>query len=303
MHDGMSRIDMTQDATKNSYKSHVDESFKAAAEVFKSLGMENAVDSLIGFGDKNATSAKALMFEFIEDRKLGVKSSFYRLLSLADLYHRVATGTNISETLHSKMPREIKEECVELAKSLMLEGHTSDFAVKFWQRRNPEPNRDDFSDIEVGADGKVKNKYYGNVPEHKVELANDREYFKSVMKLMYKEDIHPDTVVRLTNSGLLDDFKNYRTQAFEVLGGDEYFAKSHHLVGFAPNKSTSLFRFLLMGAASDEMAYKHFNNVFNSKKWFSMFGKLGAALVAVTVGAQFFFGRMKLPKNHTQEVK
>lgn len=303
MHDGMSRIDMTQDATQNSYKSHVNDSFRDAANVFKELGMENTVDSLIGFGDKNSTSAKALMFEFIENRKLGVKSSFYRLLSLADLYHRIATKEGIRDTLHEKMPREIKEECAELAKTLMLEAHTSDFAVKFWQRRNPEPNREDFSEIEVEG-GKVKNKYYGNTPEHKVELANDREYFKSVMKLMYQEQIHPDTEARLKDSGLLSDFNHYRSQAFEILGGDEYFAKAHHIVGFKSTKSTSLYRFLLMGAASDEMTYKYFNNMFNSKKWFSMFGKLGAVLAGITIGAQFFFGKMKLPQQQpTKEVK
>ncbi len=57
-----------------------------------------------------------------------------------------------------------------------------------------------------------------------------------------------------------------------------------------------------MGAAPDEMILKMANQKFNSGKWFSMFGKLGAALVGVTLISQLFFGRMKTPKP-TKETK
>jgi hypothetical protein len=38
-----------------------------------------------------------------------------------------------------------------------------------------------------------------------------------------------------------------------------------------------------------------FTNSFNNNKWFSVFGKLGAALVGVTLLAQFFIGKTKNP--------
>ena len=305
LHQQMSTVDMTQDASINQYKSHVIDSFGRASDVFKSLGMSHTVDALVGFGDNNATSAKALMFEFIEDRNLGVKSSFYRLLNLVDMYRRVATKTNIDHAFKTIINyREVKEECVELAKSMLLEAHSSDFAVKFWQKRNPAvTNKNDLSDIEV-RDGKVVNLYYGKVPEQELaELSNDREYFKSVMRMMFDGELHPDTKSRLENSGFLADFESYRKQSLDILGGDSYYVKANFLVGYAPTVSTSKHRFQLVGASTDEMAYKYFNQVFNGKTWFNMFGKMGAALVGITILSQFFFGRMKNPKNNVKEVK
>ena len=303
LHNNMSTIDMTQDSSINQYKAHVNESFEAAAKVFKDLGMDYTGSTLQGHGENNATSLKNLMFEFVENRKLGVKSSFYRLLNLADLYHRIATTEGIQDVLNERMPREIKEECAELAKTILLEGHSSDYANKLWQKRNPNANKSDYSQIE-SIDGKVINKYLGKIPtKNTAELSNDREFFKAVMRLMFSGELHPDTYNRLKDSGFLDDFKRYRQKSFEILGGDENFAKPHHLVGYAPTKSTSLFKFLLTGCASDELAYKHFNQTFNSKKWFSMFGKLGAVLAGVTIASQFFFGKMKNPAPSKKEVK
>lgn len=51
-----------------------------------------------------------------------------------------------------------------------------------------------------------------------------------------------------------------------------------------------------MGDAPDEIILKMANQKFNSGKWFSLFGKLGAGLVGVTLLTQLFFGRMKTPK-------
>ena len=300
----LSGLDMEQDEMVNPYKSQIKSTYETLSNKFKSLGMNYSNEALMGFGENNATSDKALMTEFINNRKLGVKSSFYRLLNLLDLYHRISTKENIGNALHENMPREIKEECVELAKSLMLEAHSSDYATKFWQRRNPNPNMSDTGDIEV-VNGKVKNKFFGLIPEHqRIELSNDREYFKSVMKLMYDEPLHNDTLNLLKkNPGLLSDFKNYRSRAYEVLGGDSYYPKANFLVGYKPFKSTSLERFLTVGCASDDMTYHFFNQTFNSKKWFNMFGKLGIALVGITLLSQFFFGRMKNPNTYSKEGK
>lgn len=304
LHSNITKIDITQDASRNQYITHVNNTFQYAVDGLRKHGMKNAVDSLIGYGDKAETSAKGLMFEFISDRSLGIKSSFYRLLNMFDLFHRISKVENIQTVLTDSMPREIKEECAELAKSLLMEAHSSDFAVKFWQRRNPSPNRSDYSQIETEA-GKVKNKYFGKTPSSGLaELSNDREYFKAVMKLMFGEDLHKDTLDKIGSSGFLEDFKKYRSQVFEILGGDEYFVKPSHIVGDKPYPSTSLKRFLLMGSASDEMAYKYFNQVFNGKKWFNMFGKVGAVLAGATVLVQFFFGHMKNPApQKTKEVK
>ncbi|MBQ8458736.1 hypothetical protein IJ541_01385 [bacterium] len=303
LHGKMAAIDMTQDASNNLYKSHVISSFDGAADVLRRLGFNYSVDSLVGFGDNAATSAKALMLEFIEERKLGVKSSFYRLLNTLDVFYRIGHAQGIDGALTPQMLREVKEECAELAKTIMLGAHSSDYAVKFWQLRNPSPHQGDYSQIEV-KDGKVVNRYFGTHQSGElVEFANDRNYFEAVMKLMNDGDIHPATRAKIKDSAFLSDFEHYRRQVLEVLGCDEYFVKPNHKVDGKTVWSTSLERFLLTGSAGDEMAYKYFNQTFNSKKWFSMFGKLGAGLVGVTLLAQFFFGRMKKPEAKSKEVK
>jgi len=285
---------------ENLYKTLVNTTCDNAGNDLLGKGMKHTAASIVGVIDRNnnvvsqRTSAKHLMMTFVDDRIKGVKSSFYRFLNLADLYYRIAHLEGNTNILNERVPREIKEEMVELAKQITLEGHTSDFAVKFWQLRNPEANKTDYSQIKV-KDGKVINQYMG-VGEHEcVEFSNDRHYFDSVMKLMYGEDVHPDTYAKIKNSGFWEDFKKYRQDVLEIIGGDRYFAKHNHLVNEIERASSSEERFILTGCAPSDMAYKAFNNMFNSGKWFSVFGKLGAGLIGVTLLAQFLIGRNKTP--------
>ena len=137
------------------------------------------------------------MLNFVTDRVKGVKTSFYRLLNLADMYHKISMVEGLDSVLTPQMPRAIKEELVELAKQTLMDGHNSDFAVKFWQKRDPNPDKTDFSQIRTSA-GKVINKYFGTKESTElVEIANDRNYFDAVMKLMFGGDLHHDTVEKI----------------------------------------------------------------------------------------------------------
>ena len=293
------QIDMTQD--ENAYKTIVNSTCDNTAKTLLGNGMRHTASSIGGIIDGYGnivspnTSSRQLMLKFVDDRIKGVKSSFYRFLNFADLYYRIAhLDGRDTAILNNRIPKEVKEEMVELAKTIMLEGHTSDFAVKFWQLRNPEANKSDYRQIET-ANGKVINQYLGVGEKECVEFANDRHYFESVMKLMYGEDLHPDTAEKIKKSGFWDDFRNFRKDALEILGGDFYFAKPNHLVDGRKVKSTSEQRFILTGCAPADVAYKAFHNMFNSGKWFSVFGKLGAGLIGVTLLAQLFIGRNKNP--------
>lgn len=293
-------LDMTQDANTNLYKSRVISTYDGYGEVLRQLGFESFRENLVGFPGIAKTSSKEIAFDFVADRVKGVKSSFYRFLNLADMYYRISHSEDVTQLLKG-YPREVKEELVELAKITLLEGHNSDFAVKFWQRRNPSPNMDDYSDIVVQG-GKVINKYFGKHKEGEiVELANDNGFYQSVMKLMFGGEPHIDTRTRIQDS-ILSEFQNYRRQALEVFGGDKYFVKPSFLVDGKQVSTSSWSKFLLMGSSPNEMFFKRANQSFNSGKWFSLFGKLGAALAGVTLLAQFFFGRMKDPQKD-QEVK
>ena len=285
-------MDMTKQQTNSSYKTLVDSAYDSIAKLLGEKGFYSTVDNLVGFGPNNATSSKALAYDFISDRVKGVKSSFYRFLNMADMYYRISHPDAAFNNFLSALPREAKEELVELAKITLLEGHNSDFAVKFWQLRNPSPNMEDMSDIVVEG-GKVVNKYFGKHEAGQVvELANDNAFYKTVMKLMFGERVHPDTLSALGNSLFESDFLDYRAKALSIFGGEQYFVKPSFVVD-GVTQNSSWVKFLTMGSSPNEMFHKWANQSFNSGKWFSMFGKLGAGLVAVTLISQFFFGRMK----------
>lgn len=296
LHGKMSSLDMTQAKTSNLYKSNVETTFNNAANVLKGAGFSNTAEALVGFQDTAQTSLKDVMLNFVTDRVKGVKTSFYRLLNLADMYHKISMVEGLDSVLTPQMPRAIKEELVELAKQTLMDGHNSDFAVKFWQKRDPNPDKTDFSQIRTSA-GKVINKYFGTKESTElVEIANDRNYFDAVMKLMFGGDLHHDTVEKIQSSVFFDDFKRYRAQALDILGGDFYFAKPNFLVNGRRVDTSSETKFLMMGSAPSDMAFKHFNNTFNGNKWFKIFGTLGAGLVGVTLLSQFFIGYMKKPQ-------
>lgn len=284
-----------EDGKKSMYQTLVDSTFDETAESLRTSEMSNTVESLIGYEGSSSASLKDLQLGFVRDRVLGVKSSFYRLLNTLDAYHRISKVENVSQ-LTSRMPREVKEELVEMCKQLLIEGHTADYAVKFYSERNPNPNRSDYSQIETKL-GKVINKYIETrEPVNLVEMANDKEFFESAMKLMYGENLHKDTFNAINSSSFMKDFIEYRNRVLNFLGGDKYFAKPNHLVNGHEVQSSSEFKFLLLGCAPDEMFSKLCSQKFNSATWTKMFGKLGAWVLGLTLVSQLFIGHMKAPK-------
>lgn len=302
----MASVDSSK-SESNLYQTLVNTTFGETANELKNQKMYTTAQRLAGFDDTSKSSLKDVQLSFLTDRVKGVKSSFYRLLNTLDMYHRISKVENVG-ILHPGMPRGVKEELVEMTKQLLIDGHSSDYAVKFYMLRNPELNpelttdearRDFYSQIETKA-GKVINKYFNPMAEG-VELSNDRFFFDSAMKLMYAEDIHPDTMAKIKDSVFFEDFMNYRKTVLDCLGGDKYFAKPNHLVNGREVSSTSEWKFLLMGCAPDEMFTKLCRQSFNSKTWLKTFGTLGAGVLGITVLSQFFIGRMKTPKVQQKE--
>ncbi len=282
------------------YHDLVDRSFGDAAAELRKLGLDGTVDSLLGFGDKGNTGMKGLFHSFMNERITGVRSSFYRLLQIINTYYKIAHDKGVNGVIGHLRPREVKEEMVELVKSVLMEGHTADFAVKLHQRRNLTPNLSDRGDIKV-VDGKVQYDYYGKTPAHKrVSMPNDSNYFSDAMKLMFG-DVHPDIAERIKSSVFFSDFQAYREDALKKLGGERNFAFPQVLIDGVEHKANSSERFNRLGAATNEFMYKLANNKYNSGKWFSIFGKLGAAVIGVTLISQFFMGRMKKPEPVKEE--
>lgn len=238
-------------------------------------------------------SLKQIQKSFVEERFLGIKSTFEGLLNSMNFYRKVAT--NSIDTLKDR-PREIKEEVIEFCKQLAIDRHMVDFETKFYALRNPYPNMDDFSDLEV-KDGKVINKYLGKArPMADVDLPMDWDFFKTVMQTLYKEPLHPDTeaIFRDTN---IAGVGAYRDAVYKDIGDTNYFAKLQHFLENKGSSATSARKFLLLGMSPDDLFSKIGLRKYNSQTWRKTFGTIGAVLLGVTLAAQFFFGRMKLPEN------
>jgi len=293
------------------YHKKVNSTFDDSAKSLRQKGLQKTADSLAGYNDSAETSLKGVYRTFLTDRVNGVKYSFYRLLDTASFYYRIAQGDRLDEILPPQMYREAKEEAVELAKVTLLEGHTSDTAVKLFQNRYLYPDRNDRSQIEV-VNGKVKNKYFGNrQAKDMVEFANDNEYFEKVMKMMFGGELPAEISDRIKNAGFYEDFMQYRRDVLKYIGNDEYFAKLFHKVRINPDQhhvnnvplehAPSSYKFNLWGCTPDEMFYKLFNNKYNNKMWFSMVKKISAVLIGATILAQFFIGKTKDPEKIQQE--
>lgn len=278
---------------EGSYEMNVNKVFGEFGEFLQSNGMDESVEALVG---KNGAegSLKNIQLSYVKDRLLGIRSSMYRMLNTLDLFRRISTQENIL-ALHKNMPKEIKEEVAKLARDMSIEGSTSDFITKFYALRNPKPNMK-LSDIRVEA-GRVIYEYLNG---KKVDLPNDKTFFKEVMKLMFENDIHPDTKKLLSKSLIEEGFKNYRKDFLNEIGNSYYFVKQYHLLSGNESKATSFTKFLRMGMSPEKMFHKSMQEAFNQKSWLKTFGSIGAGLFALTVLTQFFFGKMKNPEriNH-----
>lgn len=292
---------------ESAYKTRVNTTYDEAADALYKLKMNTVARRLVGYDKtKDSTSLKHLQLSFVVDRVRGVRNSFYQILNTLDVYRRISKKEFL-EVLGPEMPLETKEELVEMCKQLLIDGHTSDYASKFYSLRNSELNpkfKDALeekkykSGIETLA-GKVVNKKLGKRnPKDLVELSNDKNFFLDAIKLMYGGQIHTDTDVKLNDSLIRSNFMKYRAQMREYMGGDHYFAKPFHQLYEQGVKSSSEFKFLLKGCSLDDMFLNLFKNKFNSHSWFKTFGLFGASLLGVTILSQFFFGHM--PKDKAQ---
>ena len=267
----------------------------AARLELDSFALKNTIRTFFGKDGDKAGSIRYLYESMASNRAKGVKSSFYRIINTLDFYKRAITNEScFSGDPH--LPREIKEEIIESAKRLLLQGHSSDYDNKLYFLRNPSPNMSDYAAIEV-KEGKLVYKYLGNNKNNLVDIPHDYDFFQKMMKGLYEAPFHPDTESILSNNKLIDSIRQYKADMIKEVVSNEYFAKPHHTI-LKPEKTKSILRFLLTGIAPDEFFFKTGQKIYNSNKWFKIFSTFGLALLGITTGAQFFFGKMKNPNKN-----
>jgi len=280
------------DTTSTLYEQSVDTLLDEYSRALNSRGFNRTASSLTGVLGNPSGSYKEIRKAYAQERVLGVKSSFYRFISTLDFYRR-AVATPEGFTTYNILPRESMEELIELCKTIGLSGHSSDYAIKFYMKRNPHP-ADDYSKVEV-ENGRVKYKYFGKA-EGTADIAGDKFFYQNGMKLLHGDSLHPETQAIINEStSIKEEIQNYRRLMFEKIGGEHYFFKPRHKVSRDASAGSDI-KFLLVGMSPEEMIFKRGQQVFNTKKWLSIFGKFGAGLFAATVLAQFFLGKLKAPK-------
>lgn len=306
------RETMYSNADVSKIEKFIDKSFKdfntkiTSIPGFSASAMQFTLESLIGTGgqnfeNKNTKGAFIEFYKSLPDNRIAeVKSSFFRIINTLDLYRRLAYGDKTYyPALHDKLPRELKEEIVELSKLTGISGHTSDYLTKFYRRINPDRDISDCSDIQI-RNGRLIYKYVNkSIPKQKVDMPQDGRLFTETMKLSFENNILPETENAFGhNSKLLAEFKKYRKMILNDVGDVKYFEHIHRKVNEAAKDSNATDNkiFTEIGAATDEILYNYSKRAFNTNKWIKMFTTAGAALLGVTVLAQFFFGRMQTPK-------
>ena len=273
------------------YENAVDNVFGSYAKSLKEAKFYETAEAING---NDSASYKQIQKAFVEERLLGVKSAFNRLINTLDFFRRASTEPNGMRAYdNAHLVREVKEELIELCKNELLEGHSSDHATKFYMLRNPNPS-EDTSAIEI-ENGKIKYKYVGNPNIQRTDIPGDKHFYQNAMKFMFEDDMHPETKAIIEKTNIGDQLSNYRRLILEKLGSDKYFWKPRHKVRNSWFTGSDI-KFLLTGISPEELFYKTGQQSFNTNKWLKLFGGIGAGLLGLTVFAQFFLGRMKNPE-------
>ncbi len=271
---------------------------------FTPESMEFTLSNLMGVGGKeyehkNTIGSFVEFYKNISNNRISeIKSSFFRIINTLDLYRRLAYGDEkYYAALHQKLPRELKEEIVELTKITGIAGHTSDYLTKFYHRVNPNINLRDYSSIEV-RNGRLVYRYV-NKPllKQKVDTPQDARLFTEAMRLSFENEILPETERAFgSNRKIFAEFNKYRSMFLKDVGNTNYFEYVYRVVNGSGSDATDNKIFNEVGAATDEVLYNYCKRASNTNKWIKMFATSGAVLLGVTVLAQFFFGRMQTPK-------
>lgn len=279
-----------------------------------SVKMPSLVKELVGFDDLlnlqktdktvKAFSQKDIQTTVAEMRLQGVTNTFKQMVNALDMYRRFATLKNIKVEYidDCKMPLEVMEELIEAAKELQIDAHMADYETKFYTFRNltPDTNKHYENNLQL-KDGKVAYQSLGTGKAvRKVDIPNDPVFFNNLMRLMYRNEMHPDTndiLLKNTIQGMTE----HRDAMARDVGDVDYFAKKYHKIFSSyeqGSKATSESKFNRIAKTFNDYIYDAATQKYNTKQWLKLFLTIGGVVMGVTVISQFFFGKMELPKGN-----
>lgn len=302
-------IKIKNDLTKTlhldkAYNEKSEQMFNKYLPQFDEFGFSHLYEAMEG-NTTNSTehliipsSTRELQKKYMQEGTLSIESTLNRLIASLDLYKRIYDVKNVGLLADNVTPREIKEEIAEFTRKIMIEGRSADYATKFYVERNLHPNLEDKSPIEM-KNNRLYRKY-GKSGIDKGDIPFDSEFFKKTVSILYKENLHPETIALLSKKDMLSTIEQYRKDMVEKVCDSFYFYKPQ--CGSVENISDKL-KFQLIGKPLDELIYGPVKQIYNRNKWLKIFAGIGSTVLGLTILAQFCFGQTPMQKTKNMEGK
>ncbi len=210
-------------------------------------------------------SAKKLEISEIADRYAEVKTPFNRVLQTLDMFRRQIPSTEYDKTVLAK------------AKEVLLNATSTDHTLKLGTDNNPE--------------------FYKSIMRTICDTNGINESTKTAM----------NSVIDISGKDTSSRYQEYLTRFFNVLGGNDIdFTKPEHIIGspkiYAQDSITRKAKFNLVSQSPVDMLRDGAKNKIGPTVWLRKAAFIGAAVFAVTILAQFSFGKIKNPHNIQKQV-
>lgn len=245
-------------------------------------GLNNLADYLVG-SEKGARNhlpncAKKNSILFTENSIVGAKNSLYKVIQ----------GFDIAKKLHAN---KIDKDVAPMVKHTLLNGSYGDHYVKLdievpevykkvitnLYNKDFDPATKEVLGLVGSENDKLLTRFEKQIEEVRHHLGNSYNRFKDASKLEFNQEYPGKKINKegkfINNLGNIVEDADGATK-FENIG--------------------DLRKQMMSGETLAKFAEKSSENIHNTKTWFKMFGKVaGIAVVAVTLAAPFFFGKIK----------
>ncbi len=232
--------------------------------------------------------------ERLHGRVDGVHSAYMRLLESAEFFRRAhryqqelaANHGILDEQLANKYGftknKEVNEKIIQKGKEVLLDAHTNKFFTKMGLHQNPEFFKDLMKALYKPSAGKDMGIQATVDILDGIKVGSDapRRVFEGVERKSLGQKLleHMDYV-----------YNNLGSIERGVLDPGKETAKVEKTVSQAERRASS--RFNLLSKAPNDLLHDTLKQVYNSKKWTKTFAPILGGTFALTLLAQFFFGK------------
>ena len=218
------------------------------------------------YNSKGVGSAKNLDISRIVDRYQGAKNSFNRVLHIFDIYRRPVPENGYDR------------EILARGKDVLMNSTSSEQTLK-------------------------------------LNMVNNQSFYKDVMNTIWNPRLEESTEKALSGTkdiatgDIIGRFRRYIIRFKDIMGNNDIdFTKPNHILdssapsAYTKSSQTRLAKFNLVSQSPAEMIKNAAARRYGNQKWLRIASWIGGTVVAVTVLAQFCFGKLRNPQNLQKQV-